>query len=289
MFGWTDAEAEVFHRQLTKGVIWSCPIIFLWYHFAPPIGWGKTTKTILGVTLPARLGWCLMESPNLYWAVISYYQSPYGAKLPTVNAVLLALFVGHYFNRTIVYPLSLNPQSRPLPVEIVLAAFLYTNINGYLQTQGLCRFQTSVYPEDYLLDPVFWLGLAVFGCGVAINWQSDHILRNLKKKGTGTKKNDDGSDQNGKTTNTATTATGSGYVIPRGGFFTYVSAPHYFGEIVEWIGYALACQSLAAWCFAIFTCANLIPRGLAHHRWYLEHFPKEYPRLQRKAVIPFVW
>ncbi|MFI5136122.1 MAG: hypothetical protein ACHQD9_09740 [Chitinophagales bacterium] len=44
--------------------------------------------------------------------------------------------------------------------------------------------------------------------------------------------------------------------------------------------------SLPAVAFLIWTCANLLPRSLAHHRWYQQHFPN-YPS-ERKAVIPFV-
>ena len=33
------------------------------------------------------------------------------------------------------------------------------------------------------------------------------------------------------------------------------------GEIVEWIGFAIACDSLSAWAFAFYTFANLAPRA----------------------------
>ena len=77
------------------------------------------------------------------------------------------------------------------------------------------------------------------------------------------------------------------YQIPRGGWFERVSAPHYLGEILEWIGFALATRTKGAWMFVLFTSANLIPRGVSHHLWYQEHF-KDYPK-DRKAVIPWVW
>jgi hypothetical protein len=33
--------------------------------------------------------------------------------------------------------------------------------------------------------------------------------------------------------------------------------------------------------------ANLIPRAISTHMWYLESFP-DYPR-QRRILVPFVW
>ena len=69
--------------------------------------------------------------------------------------------------------------------------------------------------------------------------------------------------------------------------FEYVSAANYFGEIVEWGGWALASASLPAAAFSLFTFANLAPRGWRHHLWYRQRFPR-YPR-HRRAVLPFVW
>ena len=80
----------------------------------------------------------------------------------------------------------------------------------------------------------------------------------------------------------------TGYKIPRGGMFEYVSAANYFGEIVEWAGFALACNSLPALAFAVSTFCNIGPRGFSHHKDYLRRFGDKYPR-NRKAVIPFVW
>jgi len=43
--------------------------------------------------------------------------------------------------------------------------------------------------------------------------------------------------------------------------------------------------NLASLSFFIWTCCNLIPRGLAHHKWYKENF-EEYSK-KRKAIIPY--
>ena len=78
----------------------------------------------------------------------------------------------------------------------------------------------------------------------------------------------------------------AGYKIPRGGCFEYVSGANYFGEMLEWCGYAVAANSLPAAAFAFFTISNIGPRGWQHHLWYKKHF-LEYPK-HRRAVIPFL-
>jgi len=95
---------------------------------------------------------------------------------------------------------------------------------------------------------------------MVINQLSDNILLNLRK------------------------TPGNGYKIPYGGLFRWVSCPNFFGEIIEWSGFALMIWSPAGLAFAVWTAANLIPRALDHHKWYRENFP-DYPQ-ERKAVFP---
>ena len=109
------------------------------------------------------------------------------------------------------------------------------------------------------------MGVTLFLTGFLINYQSDDILRNLRKPGEERK-----------------------YKVPYGGAFRWVTAANYFGEIVEWIGWAFATWSIAGLSFALFTFANLAPRARTHHQWYKEKFGKEYPK-NRKAIIPFLW
>ena len=97
---------------------------------------------------------------------------------------------------------------------------------------------------------------------MAINVHSDNILMALRRPGE------------------------TEYRIPRGGLFRFVTMPNYLGELLEWFAWALATWSLAGLAFAVFTAANLVPRAIANHRWYLERFP-DYPQ-DRKAIVPFV-
>lgn len=43
----------------------------------------------------------------------------------------------------------------------------------------------------------------------------------------------------------------------QGGMFEYVSGANFFGEIVEWAGFAIAAWSLPAAAFALFTFFNI--------------------------------
>lgn len=108
------------------------------------------------------------------------------------------------------------------------------------------------------------IGLVVFVSGMAVNIWSDSVLVGLKSGG------------------------GGGYKVPRGGWFEMVSCPNYFGEILEWLGWAVMTWSWVGFGFFLYTCANLVPRARANHQWYLEKFKEDYPK-GRKAVIPFLY
>ena len=49
--------------------------------------------------------------------------------------------------------------------------------------------------------------------------------------------------------------------------FEFVSGANFFGEIVEWSGFAVASWSFPALAFALFTALNIGPRAVQHHRW----------------------
>ena len=71
------------------------------------------------------------------------------------------------------------------------------------------------------------------------------------------------------------------------GLWSISRHPNYFGEILEWVGWAIATWSLAGLSFALWTIANLAPRARSNHQWYQENF-SNYPK-KRKRLIPGVW
>jgi steroid 5-alpha reductase family enzyme len=123
----------------------------------------------------------------------------------------------------------------------------------------------------------FLIGVALFFAGMACNIFSDAALHALRDSGDNRQQKQKG-----------VLARGSArYKIPRGGAFEWVSCANYFGEVVEWTGFAVACWSLPALAFAVYTFCNLGPRAHHHHNWYKNKF-EDYPS-SRKAIIPFVW
>jgi steroid 5-alpha reductase family enzyme len=133
-------------------------------------------------------------------------------------------------------------------------------LNGYYLAE---LAPLEKYNQAWLSSPHFLLGIILFTVGFAINLRSDSILINLRKPGE------------------------TGYKIPRGFLFTYISSPNLFGEIIEWAGFALMAWNLPALSFMVWTFANLVPRAKNHHDWYLRHF-SDYPE-ERKIVFPFLY
>lgn len=224
--------------------------------------YGRHLRAGWGPQVPARLGWMAMEAPALLLVALGL---ALGSRPLDVYSLLLgAMFLGHYVNRTLVFPLRLPAASRPMPLSIVLSAVFFNLVNGSLQGLWLGELAPSPLPVRFTA-PRIAIGVALFVAGAAINLHSDAILRRLRGRGS---------------------AAGE-YGLPQGGFFRFVSCPNYFGEIVEWTGYALAMGALPGFAFLAWTLANLVPRAREHHRWYRANFPV-YPR-RRRALVPFLF
>ncbi|RMF24762.1 MAG: DUF1295 domain-containing protein [Deltaproteobacteria bacterium] len=207
--------------------------------------------------LPARIGWILMEAPASLAMLWFYARGSHRGDL--VPLVLLGLWQCHYVDRAFVYPLRMRvkPGSR-MPWSIAVSSIAFHVVNCYLCGGWIAEY--GRYPTGWLTEPRCVAGVAVFASGFAINRWADRVLRNLRGPGE------------------------SGYKIPRGGLYEWVSCPNFLGEILTWVGWAIASWSLAGLSFALMTAANLIPRARQHHRWYLERFP-DYPK-RRRAIVP---
>jgi 3-oxo-5-alpha-steroid 4-dehydrogenase 1 len=219
--------------------------------------YGRHGRGGWGPTLPARIGWLVMESPAPLVFLGVYLAGPHRAEL--VPLVLLLLWQTHYVQRSFVYPFLVRGAAR-MPISVMAMAIAFNVLNGFINARWVSALGS--YPTSWLADPRFLVGAALFVAGLALNLDADRILRRLRAPGE------------------------TGYRIPEGGAYRWISCPNYLGEIVEWTGWALATWSLAGLAFAVYTVANLAPRAVSNHRWYHDHFP-DYPP-QRRALVPYV-
>lgn len=238
------------------------------------VGYGRHNKERWGPRVNTHLGWFVMEIPTIVIIGLCFvfsdkWNSP-------VHYAFLFIWFMHYGHRVFIYPFRIR-NGKKMTLTVVLMGFIFNIINAYIQGRWLFTLSDPAHSSsllfpisniDYssiswLYSPQFIIGTLLFCFGFFVNKQSDYILRNLRKPG-----ND----------NT--------YSIPQGGLYTWITSPNYFGEILEWVGWAVLTWSIAGLYFTIWTVANLLPRAISHHKWYKEQF-EEYPE-KRKALIPFL-
>ncbi|XP_030524873.1 steroid 5-alpha-reductase DET2 [Rhodamnia argentea] len=265
----TISDDRLFHNcLLTLYLIAPPTFISLRYIQAP---YGKHHRSGWGPTISPALAWFLMESPTLWLTLLIF---PFGKNSSNPRSlILISPFLFHYFHRTIIYPLRIRSSSgqrstqpnagNRFPVTVALMGFGFNVLNAYVQARWVSNYESDGAAGGWWFWGRFLVGLVIFVSGMWMNVWSDIVLVGFKREG-------------------------KGYRVPRGGLFEYVSCPNYFGEIVEWLGWAVMTWSWGGFGFFLYTCANLVPRARGNHRWYLDKFGEEYPK-SRQAVIPFLY
>ena len=252
------SEISFFNMLLVASFALAGVIFISLFFIAAP--YGRHARKGWGPGVDNRLGWILMEAPSPLLFALLFLTGTVTSG--TVPLVFIVLWESHYIHRAFIYPFTLHGGSKPMPVSIILFGITFNLMNAYLNGRYLFHFSHG-YSSDWLNDPRFIGGVALFVIGYIINRQSDLALRSLRRSGD------------------------SGYKICNTRFYRLVSCPNYLGEIVIWSGWALATWSLPGLAFMVWTIANLAPRARAHHEWYKDTFP-DYPP-ERKALVPRIW
>ena len=250
MNGFFDAWAP-FARAAPTAVMLAAVVVFplLFFVTAP---YGRHQRRGWGPSMPANLGWVIMESPSVFLFGALWWANP-DRSSPLVT-LLGVVWLTHYVQRTFVFPLLMRGGGKPNALVTVAMAVVFNLLNASGNAVGL---------QARPIDLACVAGVALWGCGFVMNLHADAVLRGLRKPGE------------------------TSYAIPHGGTYRLVTSPNYLGEILEWVGFALAARSWASVAFAVFTIANLAPRARSHHRWYREKFA-DYPA-SRKILVPGLW
>lgn len=257
----------LFSAPLYWGVVWTmvalAVVVFVVLQWLEaPYGIAFSRKW--GPSIPNKAGWIIMELPAL--AVMLTIICLPGVQRTAITLVMAALFVGHYIQRTLIFPFLMRGRSR-MPWAIVLMGAIFNSINAYLIGGWIMILgpQAGQYTSGWAATPQFIAGTAVFFIGMAINLHSDHVIRHLRQPGE------------------------TAHKIPRGGLYNYVASANYLGELIEWTGFALLTWSIAGVVFVLWTAANLIPRSAKIHARYCAEFGDTYSRLHRRRIFPFIY
>lgn len=251
-------ELQFFNLCLAASFVILVPVFIALFFVNAP--YGRHARGGWGPLLPNRLAWVLMESLSPVMMLVFFIIGDVPKTLPLV--IFLLMWQAHYFHRAFIYPFTISDGFRRMPLSIVLMGLFFNTGNSYLNGRYLFHFSEG-YPKEWLFSPQFMIGAITFVVGFVINRWSDDILRKLRKPGE------------------------RDYKVPYGGFYRWISCPNYFGEIIEWFGWAVATWSIPGLSFALWTFVNLAPRARAHHIWYQETFA-DYPE-GRKALVPGLW
>ncbi len=236
-------------------------IVFVALHFFEA-GYGYLFDRRYGPPVPNKIGWIAMEAPVFVAMCTLWIASD--RTWEAAPLALFTLFQLHYLQRSFIFPLLIRGKSR-MPLGIVAMGAAVNLVNALMQGGWIFFIAPADYYADWFARPYIYVGGALFLAGMAVNLHSDRIIRHLRRPGD------------------------TRHYIPRGGMFRYVSSANYFGELTEWIGFAVASWSWAGAVFAWWTFANLAPRAASLYRRYEKEFGREFTQLGRKKIIPFIY
>ena len=229
-------------------------------------GYGIFRNNQWGIEINNRLAWVLMEVPVFLLMFLFIILTPNEVNLTRI--VIFVIFQMHYLQRAFIFPFLMKGKSK-MPLSVMFMGVFFNIANATMQGYWLF-FESYNYADRYLIgwlsSPWFIVGTLLFLFGFVVNLCSDYIIRHLRKSPTDTK-----------------------HYLPKGGMFKYVTSANYFGETIEWLGFALLTFSLAGFTFFIWTFANLVPRAFSIHKRYREEFANEIKDKNLKAIFPFIF
>ena len=237
-------------------------IVFVALYFVTA-GYGVFYNKKWGPTLSNRLGWILMESPVFIVMILLCVLSDRSTNL--VCLIFLILFEIHYFQRSFIFPFLIRGKSK-MPLSVIFMGVVFNVLNAIMQGGWIFYVAPeNMYDITWLSKPQFIIGTIVFFIGMIINIHSDYVIRHLRKPGD------------------------TRHYLPKKGMFRYVTSANYFGEFVEWLGFAILTWSLSGAVFALWTFANLAPRAAKIYDNYKKEFGDELDVKKTKRIIPFIY
>ncbi len=224
-------------------------------------GYGIFRTQYWGPSINNKVAWVLMEAPVFIVMAILWWNSE--RKLELVPLLMFCFFQLHYFQRSFIFPLLMKGKSR-MPLTVMLMGVVFNVLNGFMQGEWLFYLAPADrYTTEWLTTPQFIIGTIIFFTGMVINLHSDNVIRHLRQPGD------------------------TRHYLPNKGLYRKVTSANYFGEIVEWTGFAILTWSAAGAVFVWWSFANLVPRANAIFHRYREEFGDAMG--YRKRMFPYIY
>ena len=266
----TDFLFGDFYTYFLIGMTIMAAVVFTVLQFVT-VAYGMTYNNRWGASIRSNWGWMMMEAPVFLLMFVIYIGAmikgaPYTVDtFPWVTMTIFVFFELHYLQRSSVFPAKMRGTSK-MPMSIIFTGFFFNAINAYMQGGWLFYVSPEQYTLDWFWSPQFIIGTVLFFTGMVINMQSDIIIRRLRK---------DKRDNN--------------YYLPTGFLFDKINSANYFGEIMEWVGFATLSWSVSGLVFVLWTMANIVPRAKSVHERYIQFFGEDFKKLNRYKVLPFIY
>ncbi|XP_057980715.1 steroid 5-alpha-reductase DET2-like [Malania oleifera] len=221
---------------------------------------GNGSRTFTGarpIKVSSSTGMLILYTPAFLAGVASFFLFPDDYDL---RFFLLRSAVTLHFFKRVLEVLFVHKYSGGMILDsAILISIAYASGAAFMiYAQHLTRGSPAP-PID-----LKYIGVALFLVGISGNFYHHYLLSKLRDKGTA-----------------------KGYKLPRGGFFNLVICPHYFFEILGFVGISCISQTSVSFSVAIGTGLYLMGRSYMTRKWYLskfENFPKEV-----RALIPYVF
>ena len=245
-------------------------VVFIVLQFITP-AYGMTFNNRWGVSIRSNWGWVLMESPVFLLMLVIYLSAiitgaPYTVQtFPWVTFSMFIFFELHYLQRSFIFPGLMRGTSK-MPLSLIFSGFFFNMMNAYMQGGWLFYVSPERYTLCWFWSPQYIIGTIMFFAGMIINMHSDRIIRELRK---------DKKDNN--------------YYLPTGFLFDKVNSANFFGELMEWAGFAILTWSLPGAIFFLWSFANIVPRSKAVFERYSQFFGDNFRKLNRYKIFPYIY
>eukprot|EP00931_Biecheleriopsis_adriatica_P026443 TRINITY_DN16098_c0_g1_i1.p1 TRINITY_DN16098_c0_g1~~TRINITY_DN16098_c0_g1_i1.p1 ORF type:complete len:271 (-),score=43.80 TRINITY_DN16098_c0_g1_i1:209-994(-) len=225
-------------------------------------GYSKFADPKKAFKFPSRTGMVLLYAPALLVS-LGYLQNALSLTSSNGREALTAGLLTLHFGKRVWECLFLHVYSGTMDGDFLLPISAFYALTAAMLAHQQLQITEYSHPAS---TPLCVLGISMAIVGQLGNFYHHYLLAVLRKGKAGA---------------------GEGYTIPMGGLFRYVTMPHYFCELVAWLGLACVTQQLNAFLAVTGMVSYLSGRSVATTRWYKSKFAT-YP-LERRHLFPFLF